>query len=63
MNYVYYFENISDKKARRVSPVSHCGKIPIFVKKIKLSKIPFLAGNFKFNVGVDFIIIEFLDIN
>ena len=29
---------------------THCGKIPIFVKKIKLSKSPFLVGNFKFNV-------------
>ena len=33
---------------------AHCGKIPIFVQKIKFSTIPFLAGKFKCNVGVDF---------
>ena len=43
--------------------VAHCGKIPIFVQEIKFSIIPFLAGKFKFNVGVDFIKIEFLDKN
>ena len=30
----------------------------MIVQKIKFSKIPFLAGKFKFNVGVDFIKIE-----
>ena len=42
---------------------AHCGKIQIFVQKIKFSIIPFLAGKFKFNVGLDFIKIEFLDKN
>jgi len=37
--------------------VAHCGKIPIFVQKNQ----SFLAGKFKFNVGVDFIKIEFLN--
>ena len=39
--------------------VAHCGKIPIFVQKYQ----SFLAGKFKFNVGVDFTKIEFLDKN
>ena len=43
--------------------IVHCCKHPIFVQKIKLSKIPFLAGKFKFNVWVDFIKIEFLNKN
>ena len=38
---------------------AHCGKIPIFVQKIKFSIIPFLAGKFKFQL----IKIEFLDKN
>ena len=42
---------------------THCGKIQIFVQKIKFSIITFLAGKFKFNVGVDFIKIEFLNKN
>jgi len=29
---------------------AHCGKIPIFVQKIKFSIIPFLAGRFKFQI-------------
>ena len=37
--------------------VAHCGKIPIFVQKNQ----SFLAGKFKFNVGVDFIKIEFFE--
>ena len=36
---------------------------PNFCSKITFSIITFLAGKFKFNVGVDFIKIEFLDKN
>ena len=45
------------------SSSAHCGKITIFVQKIKFSIIPFLAGKFKFNVGIEFIKIEFLNKN
>ena len=56
--FIYIFSCLFYQKV-----VAHCGKIPIFVQKIKLSKIPFLAGKFKFNVGVDFINIDFLNKN
>ena len=38
-------------------------KSQFLFQKIKFSIIPFLAGKFKFNVGVDFIKIEFLNKN
>ena len=42
---------------------THCGKIRIFVHKIKSSIFPFSAGKFKFQSGVNFIKIELLDKN
>ena len=40
-------ETCSYQETEMVS-VPHCGKIPIIVQKSKFSKIPFLAGKFKF---------------